>query len=269
MSNLCVLSKKERFELTPMVTELMSSGAVPKGLANKEQVWIAIQRGKELGMPPVKSLQCLYFVNGTLTMWGSEVIARLKRSGYKVLWKEVTADKVSLVLRDPDGDEHPEEYTMEEAKAGPASCYNKYTKTTDVKDTYKKYPKNMLRYKCIGNAIRFFCPEVLDGIYITEEMDDKTETIEKAETLEGKFSARKAEDDSEVIVDDVIDAEVVEVENNESFEEIIKNVDEATTIESLADVAKKVMQTNFSPEHTEAFKEVYKIKYDQLNYEKK
>jgi len=141
--------------------EFTKSGAIPSSIKNKEQLAVILLAGKEAGIGAVESLGAFYICNGKVTMYGASVLAQLRRAGYKIKWGKCDAKEVSLTLTAPDGDQHTEFYTWEQAlKTG---------QTT--KEPWVKYPVNMLRFKCLGNATRFFAPETTYGHYIREEMD--------------------------------------------------------------------------------------------------
>jgi hypothetical protein len=148
-------------QVMTMAEVLKDSKALPSSIQNQAQLAMVLLSGKEAGMGAMESLNSYYIVNGKVTIYGAAVMAQLRRAGYRVKWGKCDAKEVALTLISPSGDEHNESYTMEQAvKAGNTS-----------KEVWQKYPVNMLRYKCLGNACRFFAPEVLYGHYIREEMD--------------------------------------------------------------------------------------------------
>jgi hypothetical protein len=151
-------------DMLAMAKYFMESKAVPSSLANEAQVFMVIKAGAEKGMQPVDSLQSFYIVNGRITMWGAAVPARLRQYGIFIKWVEKTDKKAVVTLIDKKEDiDHTEEFTWEDAsKAGLTG-----------KDIWKKYPKNMLAFKALGNAVRFFCPHVLNGMYIAEDVMDE------------------------------------------------------------------------------------------------
>jgi len=206
MNTLSILpTPQELATIDAMVEKYAKSGALPSSIQNAAQLHMVMMAGFEAGMRPMESLNAFYIVNGKLTMYGDAVIRQLKKSSYKIAWKEST-DKVStVVLTDKDGNEHEETYTWEEAvKAG----------LTTKKGPWQTDPKSMMRWKCIGRAIRFFCPEVLGGTqYLKEEAQDFQEItavvdytpaileeIEKTETIEALREIAKMNAKNAVVV---------------------------------------------------------------------
>lgn len=186
-------------QVEEVTARLQKSGALPSSITNGAQLSMVFLAGYEAGMRPMESLNAFYIVNGKLTIYGDALIRQLKRNGYRVKWVESTNEKATVRLTAPrpvqpvyvknaDGDiievsqEEPdtcdETYTIEDAKlAGLAG-----------KGTWSKFPKDMLRWKAIGRAVRFFCPEVLGGVSHTKE---EAEDIEVVETKPATFSEDK------------------------------------------------------------------------------
>lgn len=65
-----------------------------------------------------------------------------------------------MELTSPEGDKHSESFDIERATiAGLAG-----------KEIWKKYPEEMLTHKAIARAINNFCPEVLNGFAMAEDI---------------------------------------------------------------------------------------------------
>lgn len=151
-----VLDQAER-----LVAKLEGDQALPATIKTGAQLMMVMLAGNEAGMSAMQALNSFYIVNGRVTIWGQAVVTQLKRNGFKVIWGACNDQEANVTIVSPDGDEHSEGYTYQEAvNAG-------LTK----KDTWLKYRKNMLRWKAVGNAVRFFCPEVLSGHYLKEEIE--------------------------------------------------------------------------------------------------
>lgn len=149
-----------------MASEFHKAGALPPHWNSAARIVMGLQAGAEMGIPPMQALNTLYIVNGKVAMEGKAMLKKILQSGIKVKWPEST-DKtctVKLIRKDADGevDEYEETFTMEEATK--ANLMNK--------DNWKKYPKDMLRWKALSRASRFFCPDVTEGVYTIEEMVD-------------------------------------------------------------------------------------------------
>lgn len=152
-------------QIEALTAKLQSSGALPNSIKNGSQLAMVFLAGYEAGMTPMESINSFYIVNGKVTIWGSAVLVQLRRAGFKLKWLESTDKIASVRITSPDDETHEETYTIEEAKASGLLG----------KDTWTKYPKEMLRHKAIGRGVRFFCPEVLAGFYLKEEIEDENE----------------------------------------------------------------------------------------------
>ncbi|MCK9601466.1 MAG: recombinase RecT [Sphaerochaeta sp.] len=188
MSEKEIIRTQDRFPTTSSWEAVMSiskhlseSKALPACIQNASQLTMVLLAGKECGMGAMESLNAFYIVNGKITVYGSAVLSQLKRAGYKVKWGKCDAKEVSVKIISPDGDEHDEAFTMEQAvKTGQTG-----------KEPWQKYPVNMLRWKCLGNAVRFFCPEVIYGHYMKEDIEA---TTQEAEAIDVTVTETKQEE---------------------------------------------------------------------------
>lgn len=144
-----------------LVSRLENCGALPDSIKNGGQLMMVLLAGNEAGMSAMQAINSFYIVNGKVTIWGAAVITQLKRSGFKLNWGVCDDTQANVTITAPDGTQHSECYTYAEATAAGLTR----------KDTWLKYRKNMLRWKAVGNAVRFFCPEVLSGHYLKEELE--------------------------------------------------------------------------------------------------
>ena len=151
-------------QIEVLTDKLVDSKALPSSITNGAQLAMVFLAGYEAGMTPMQSLNSFYIVNGKVTIWGQAVLVQLKLAGWDVEWVEST-DLTCTVTISKGTKKHTETFTFEEAK----------TAGLTHKDPWKKYPRNMLRWKALGNAVRFFCPEVLGGYYIKEEIESDLE----------------------------------------------------------------------------------------------
>jgi hypothetical protein len=149
-------------QIEQVSSKLIESKALPSSILNGAQLTMVLMAGYEAGMKPMESINAYYIINGRLTIYGDASIRQLRRADYKIKWDEST-DKTATVTLSKGSESHTETYTIEEAtKAGLLS-----------KIPWKNHPKDMLRWKCVARAIRFFCPEVLGGVqYFKEEAED-------------------------------------------------------------------------------------------------
>ncbi len=153
--------------------ELGKSKALPAFIQNNSQLAMVLLAGKESGMGVIESLNSYYIVNGKVTIYGQAVLIQLKRAGFSVKWGACDDKSATVTVIAPDKSENTETFTIEEAVKG----------GNTGNPVWQKYKKSMLRWKALAANVRFFCPEVLYGSYVKEDIEaDSTEVIE-AETV--------------------------------------------------------------------------------------
>lgn len=162
------LPKEAWAQIETLTEKLKDSKALPNTIQNGSQLAMVLLAGYEAGMTPMESINSYYIVNGKVTIWGSAVLIQLRRAGYKVKWLK-SDDKIAEVEISKGDEKHTEAYTIEEAVK---------SKLTG-KDNWQKFPKEMLRHKAIGRGVRFFCPEVLGGFYLKEEIEDEAQAAKR------------------------------------------------------------------------------------------
>lgn len=123
----------------------------PKNISPAEY-YMLLLAGNDLGMTLMEINNSLCIVNGRVTIWGPEVIARVNRAGFNIKWVDMSDTLASAIISGPNReDTHKEEFTIEDAKrAGLLS-----------KDPWMKYPKDMLKWKVVARLVRNYCPEVI------------------------------------------------------------------------------------------------------------
>jgi hypothetical protein len=103
------------------------------------------------------------------------MLARFQSAGGRVEWPVYTDKKVVGVFSHPSGGTLTLDWDWERAKsAGLAS-----------RDTWKQYPRQMLRARVISEAIRTILPGVLSGCYLPDELAEMpiTATVTAESTL--------------------------------------------------------------------------------------
>lgn len=103
----------------------------PKNITG-EQYYMLLLAGNDLGMTLMEINNSLCIINGRVTIWGPEVITRVNRAGYRIIWSEKTREKAEATITDGTHS-HKETFTLQQAKD--AGIY---------KDVWLKYPADML-----------------------------------------------------------------------------------------------------------------------------
>jgi hypothetical protein len=145
-----------------MGDQLRRTGFLPSHIKDGVSFAAIVLMGRELGMGTMAACRKLQVIKGTVTERADSQLARFKSCGGRAQFKELTETRAVLVLRHPNGDEHTETFTLDDAKrAGLAS-----------NDNYAKHPKAMLRSRAITAGLKSIGWEGAVGIYDPDEIAD-------------------------------------------------------------------------------------------------
>lgn len=148
--------------LVDMGERLRRTGFLPSHIKDGVSFAAIVLMGRELGMGTMAACRKLQVIKGTVTERADSQLARFKSAGGKSQFKELSEAKAVLWLRHPNGDEHTETFTIDDAKrAGLAS-----------NDNYAKHPKAMLRSRAITAGLKSIGWEGAVGIYDPDEITD-------------------------------------------------------------------------------------------------
>jgi hypothetical protein len=154
--------------LVHMGDQLRRTGFLPSHIKDGVSFAAIVLMGRELGMGTMAACRKLQVIKGTVTERADSQLARFKSCGGRAQFKELSETRAVLVLRHPNGDEHTETFTLEDAKrAGLAS-----------NDNYAKHPKAMLRSRAITAGLKSIGWEGAVGIYDPDEVADTPATPE-------------------------------------------------------------------------------------------
>ena len=152
---------------------LAKSSMVPKQYQNKpEDVLVAVQWGKELGLAPLQALQNIACINGKPSVYGDAALALVQASQLcegidEHIEGEGTTNPVAICIAKRRG-RNPvvSRFSVEDAKR--AGLWGK-------QGPWQSYPKRMLAMRARGFALRDAFPDVLKGLITVEEAQDYPE----------------------------------------------------------------------------------------------
>ena len=146
---------------------LAQSGMFPD-IKTKYQALAVIEYGRELGLPPVISLQTISTVRGKLCIEAKVVKAIMEKHGVKI--KIIQKDKkvCRLQFKKKGHDPFEEQFTWEDA----SNIKDGKGKALTEKDNYLNYPEEMLYNRCLMKGQRVYDPAASLGLYATFEMED-------------------------------------------------------------------------------------------------
>lgn len=116
------------------------------------------------GRHPVLAARDYDIIQGRPSKKAEAMLRDFLMSGGTVEWKELSDTVAEATFTHPKGGSVPIRWDMEIAKQ--AGLLGK------AGDMWKKYPRAMLRSRCISEGIRTVCPMATSGMYLPEEVRD-------------------------------------------------------------------------------------------------
>ncbi len=140
----------------------IEAGFLPDTLDTPGKVIAVMLMGRELGLPPMRSVNVLFPVHGRVESDAKTMLSLVYQSG---------------LLEDIAFEESDEACTITVKRRGVPSSYSTIWTLEDskraglhTKPTYRKYPRDMNRARVITRACRVLFPDVVGGLYGWEEM---------------------------------------------------------------------------------------------------
>ena len=154
---------------------LAKSSMVPRQYQGKpEDVMVACQWGREIGLAPMQALQNIAVINGKPSVYGDAAMALVQASPVcegieETIEGEGTPNPVAVCVAHRKGRKPVvAKFSVEDAKR--AGLWGK-------QGPWQAYPKRMLQMRARGFALRDAFPDVLKGLITAEEAADfPTET---------------------------------------------------------------------------------------------
>jgi len=152
---------------------ILQSGFAPDGYIKPEQIFVALQSGAELGLPPIHALNSIAVIKGKPSLYGDAALALVKGSGLLYEYKEEVVNegefmvaKVHSVRKEGEIKTTVDtEFSVDDARQ--AKLWMK-------PGVWQTHPKRMLKYKARAFNLRDNFPDVLMGLHITEELVGET-----------------------------------------------------------------------------------------------
>ena len=150
-------------EMQSMAEAIAKSGLF--GMKDTNSVLALMAVAQSEGLHPATAARDFHIIQGRPALKADAMLARFQNAGGKVDWKEYTDDKVTGVFSHPNGGELAVTWTIEQA-----------SKIGLVKpgSGWQKFPRAMLRSRCISEGIRSVFPGSVTGFYTPEETETFT-----------------------------------------------------------------------------------------------
>ena len=180
-------SKLNKMELIPIQTMQAMAEALAKsrlfGLQTPEQALALGLLCQAEGLHPAVAARDYHIIQGRASLKSDAMLSRFQSAGGKVAWSKYTDDAVSATFSHPSGGSVEIEWTLERAKkAGLAG-----------KDTWKAYPRQMLKARVISEGIRMILPGVVSGLYAPEEVGEFEAMPETFNDEQARFAIESAQ----------------------------------------------------------------------------
>ena len=147
---------------------LVKSGFLPVAINTPEKALAIMQKGKELGIPPMEAMSSINVIQGKPSVSPQLMLALARRTGELEDLQMDVSDKVANVTVKRKGQsQYTTTFGIKEA--------------TDLgligKDNYKKQPGVMFQWRALAQNLRVTFPDAIAGLYLVEEMIPGEETV--------------------------------------------------------------------------------------------
>lgn len=148
----------------------VKSGLLPSNIKSPEQAVVIAIKGKELGLTPLASFEFIDVISGKPSLKPKAQAALVRKGGVKYQTikdfepvfdeegKKVDMETIIRFYR--DGIQEDVKYTYRDAQALGLTG----------KDNWKKQPGIMMYWRCFSKGANRVCPDLIGGLYTTEEL---------------------------------------------------------------------------------------------------
>ena len=140
---------------------LVKSGFLPVAINTPEKALAIMQKGKELGIPPMEAMSSINVIQGKPSVSPQLMLALARRTGELEDLKMESNDKgATVTIKRKDQSSYTTSFGIKEA--------------TDLqligKDNYKKQAATMFQWRALAANLRVTFPDAISGLYLVEEM---------------------------------------------------------------------------------------------------
>jgi hypothetical protein len=132
------------------------------GIQTREQALVLMAIAQAEGRHPAEAARDYSIIQGKPAKTAEAMMRDFLHAGGKVEWHTLSDDVADATFSHPQGGTIRILWDIGRAnKAGLAG-----------KDMWKKYPRQMLRSRCVSEGVRTVCPSATSGFYVPEEVRD-------------------------------------------------------------------------------------------------
>lgn len=167
------------FDMRMKVAQHLAASGLTGTLKTKEQVFLALQMGAELNLTPMAAIRSIHVISGKPTLSADLMIGLIMKHPQFAGISQIDGDKsakTTIKRKFPGGavSEFTGEFSIAEAQAAGLITQG---------GNWQKYPKQMLRHRADTFAARRAFPDLLAGLYTTEEMQSVEQSRTERKTV--------------------------------------------------------------------------------------
>lgn len=171
-------------ELWRFATAVSKSGLAPKGIEHPEAIFVALEMGLEVGLPPMAALQNIAVINGRPSIWGDAQLAVVRGTGDLEEFSEWYEAKGTKLPRNPATftDDtaavcRVKRRGFEAVEVGFSVAEAKTANLWGKAGPWSQYPARMLKFRARSFALRDTFGDALKGLRATEEVQDDPQEL--------------------------------------------------------------------------------------------
>ncbi len=186
------------------------------GIKKPEEAMALMLVAQAEGLHPATAARDYHIISGRPTLKADAMMSRFQQAGGSVRWIKLTDEIALAEFSHPQGGSVEISWDMARAKKAQLGGNGMWA----------KYPRQMLRSRCLSEGIRTVFPGVVVGTYTPEEVEDFEE---KKSAAPQNFSGRTIENESPVLPQ-----AMPRDEQEKIYDEILADINGAADIDTLA-----------------------------------
>jgi len=191
-----IVSLKEIENTQKMCSQLMKTPHYAK--MGELGIFTILQKARSVGLNPLDALNgAMYFVNGKVELSANTMNYMIRAKGHSITKDPKSNHEICILhgKRADNGDTWTASFSIKEAKA--AGIY---------KNTWEKYPEDMLFARALTRLARQLFPDVIKGCYVEGEIRDAIEAeryspVENKQEIKFETITAEQADELEIILD--------------------------------------------------------------------
>lgn len=141
------------------------------GIKKPEQAVALMLVAQAEGLHPAIAARDYHIIEGRPALKADAMLARFQEAGGCIKWIELSDTCAKAEFSHPKGGALVLDWTIERARQAGLAC----------RDTWRKYPRSMLKARLISDGIRAVFPGVICGAYTPEEEEEEDISADKKE----------------------------------------------------------------------------------------